>query len=265
MEIPRLARRSDAEAIAELVNNAYRPAGHRAGWTHESALIMGDRTSAALVAEILSRPDSVILLVRRGAAIAACVHAEKQHDACYLAMLAVHPVLQGTGIGGGLLAMAEQHAAAAWSSTRFRMAVLSARTELLAFYQRRGYRRTGIVTGYPRDAGSGTPKQPGLEIETLEKESPLSCVLIIHEVASYPAWKAVFDGAAALRKEAGEISYQLLRREDSAEHIVHFSRWSSLDAARRFFESTALVEIRRRAGVKAPEFLYLNELESAAL
>ena len=36
-------------------------------------------------------------------------------------------------------------------------------------------------------------------------------VLIIHEVESYPAWKAVFDQAADIRKLAGEISYQLLR------------------------------------------------------
>lgn len=90
-------------------------------------------------------------------------------------------------------------------------------------------------------------------------------VLIIHEVASYPAWKAVFDQAAAIRKEAGEISYRLLRFDRDANRIVHFSEWSSLDAARRFFESPELVEIRRRAGVKAPEFLYLHEIEQGVL
>jgi hypothetical protein len=36
-------------------------------------------------------------------------------------------------------------------------------------------------------------------------------VLIIHEVESYSAWKAIFDQAASLRKNAGEISYRLLR------------------------------------------------------
>ncbi|MEQ1580345.1 MAG: antibiotic biosynthesis monooxygenase [Steroidobacteraceae bacterium] len=90
-------------------------------------------------------------------------------------------------------------------------------------------------------------------------------VLIIHEVESYPAWKAVFDKAAGIRKAAGELSYQLLRYDTDANRIVHFSTWSSLDNARRFFESPELVRIRKDAGVKAPEFLYLEELERGAL
>ncbi|MBT9568345.1 MAG: antibiotic biosynthesis monooxygenase [Thiobacillus sp.] len=90
-------------------------------------------------------------------------------------------------------------------------------------------------------------------------------VLIIHEVEAYPAWKAVFEQAAAIRKEAGEISYQLLRYDNNANNIVHFSAWSSLDDARRFFESAELVEIRRSAGVKAPEFIYLHEIERGVL
>jgi len=90
-------------------------------------------------------------------------------------------------------------------------------------------------------------------------------VLIIHEVESYPAWKAVFDQAAEIRKQAGEISYQLLRHDKDANNIVHFSQWSSLDNARRFFESPELVEIRKQAGVKAPEFIYLREIERGVL
>ena len=90
-------------------------------------------------------------------------------------------------------------------------------------------------------------------------------VLIIHEVDAYPAWKAIFDQAAAIRKNAGEISYQLLRYDTEANTIVHFSQWSSLDNARRFFESPELVEIRKKAGVKAPDFLYLQEIERGVL
>ena len=90
-------------------------------------------------------------------------------------------------------------------------------------------------------------------------------VLIIHEVEAYPAWKAVFDQAADLRKRAGEISYQLLRYDNDANTVVHFSQWSSLDNARRFFESPALVEIRKQAGVKAPSFIYLQEIERGVL
>jgi quinol monooxygenase YgiN len=90
-------------------------------------------------------------------------------------------------------------------------------------------------------------------------------VLIIHEVESYPAWKAVFDQAAEIRRQAGEISYQLLSYDNDANNIVHFSEWTSLENARRFFESPALVEIRRNAGVKAPDFIYLQEIERGVL
>lgn len=90
-------------------------------------------------------------------------------------------------------------------------------------------------------------------------------VLIIHEVENYPAWKAIFDQAADIRKQAGEISYRLLRYDTDANNIVHFSKWSSLDNARRFFESPELVEIRQKAGVKAPDFIYLEEIERGTL
>lgn len=90
-------------------------------------------------------------------------------------------------------------------------------------------------------------------------------VLIIHEVESYPAWKAIFDQAAGIRKAAGEISYQLLRHEHDSNRLVHFSEWSTLDKARQFFESPELVNIRKLAGVKAPEFIYLSEIERGLL
>lgn len=90
-------------------------------------------------------------------------------------------------------------------------------------------------------------------------------VLIIHEVADYPAWKSVFDGAAGIRKEAGERSYQVLKYESDPNKIVHFSTWTSIASAKAFFESERLVEIRRQAGVRAPEFIYLEELEHGTL
>jgi quinol monooxygenase YgiN len=93
----------------------------------------------------------------------------------------------------------------------------------------------------------------------------MSHVLIIHEVADYEAWKKVFDGAAGIRKEAGERSYQVLKFEREPNKIVHFSVWTSTADARAFFESSRLVKIRQEAGVRAPEFIYLEELEAGAL
>ena len=90
-------------------------------------------------------------------------------------------------------------------------------------------------------------------------------VLIIHEVEDYAAWKTVFDNAAQIRKDAGELSYQLLNFENDTNNIVHFSRWSSLQSAKSFFESERLVEIGKQAGVKAPTFVYLDEIENGIL
>lgn len=85
-------------------------------------------------------------------------------------------------------------------------------------------------------------------------------VLIIHAVKDYPAWRKIFDDAAPIRKEAGEQQYYVLRDENDANRIIHFSRWASISQAKAFFESPRLVEIRRQAGVEAPDFNYLHLL-----
>jgi len=90
-------------------------------------------------------------------------------------------------------------------------------------------------------------------------------VLIVHEVADYNVWKTIFDNATDIRKAAGEISYQVLKYHDNANKIVHFSVWTSTEAAKNFFESEKLIEIRKQAGVKSPEFIYLEELENGVL
>ncbi len=90
-------------------------------------------------------------------------------------------------------------------------------------------------------------------------------VLIIHEVADYPAWKKVFDAATEIRKKAGERSYQVLKYENEPNKIVHFSAWTSIRDAKRFFQSPELVKIRAEAGVKSPDFIYLEQLESGVL
>jgi quinol monooxygenase YgiN len=90
-------------------------------------------------------------------------------------------------------------------------------------------------------------------------------VLILHEVEDYESWKHVFDQAAGIRKAAGERSYQVLSRENDPNQVAHFSSWTSIDAAKQFFESPELVQIRLEAGVKSPEFIYLNQLESGTL
>lgn len=90
-------------------------------------------------------------------------------------------------------------------------------------------------------------------------------VLIIHEVEDYIAWKKIFDNASTIRKEAGEISYQILKYDNEPNKIVHFSVWSSLEKAKDFFQSPKLIKIRADAGVKSPDFIYLEQLENGIL
>lgn len=90
-------------------------------------------------------------------------------------------------------------------------------------------------------------------------------VLITHEVEDYAHWKKGFDNAAGLRKNAGELEFQVLRYEADLNRVVHFSRWRSLSAAKSFFESEEVEKIRSDLGVKRPEFVYLNQEEAGSL
>lgn len=168
----RTASVADAIAIADLVNRAYRPEAGQAGWTHESGLVSGMRTSPDQVRAALARPHSVILVVGSTAEIVACVHVEQSGVAASIGMLAVAPALQGRGLGDRMLAAAERHATRVFGVATLTLTVVAPRAELLAFYERRGYRKTGAVAAYPVAQGVGTPRVPGLTIESLEKPAP---------------------------------------------------------------------------------------------
>ena len=163
--------KSDAETIAQLVNRAYRPQAGTAGWTHESVWVSGNRTSVGQVEEIISRPDSVILVGLVGSEIIACVHVEKRRNNCIIGMLAADPTLQGAGAGKKTLAYAERFAMEKFRAEKFIMIVVSSRKELIEYYLWRGYRKTGVIRDYPLSAGFGTPKISNLKIEILEKQS----------------------------------------------------------------------------------------------
>lgn len=103
------------------------------------------------------------------------------------------------------------------------------------------------------------------ECDDLDNKDSVDYVLIIHDVEDYGRWKEVFNAASSIRRDAGEIDYKLLHEQSDERKIVHFSRWHSLKKARLFFESGKLADIRRLAGVKAPQFLYLQRIEQGAL
>ncbi|WP_018349357.1 GNAT family N-acetyltransferase [Longispora albida] len=168
----RPATPADAPAIADLVNSAYRGDSGREGWTTESDLIGGQRTDAADVAALLAKPSTVVLVAEsEGSEVLACCELEHQGDAAYFGMFSVRPVLQGSGIGAAVLAAAERYAAETWGAQRMEMKVISVREELIAWYERRGYHRTGEFTPFPYgQARFGEPLVAGLRFETLTKD-----------------------------------------------------------------------------------------------
>jgi N-acetylglutamate synthase-like GNAT family acetyltransferase len=167
--IIRIAKKLDVKAITELVNLAYRPGGNLIGWTHESELVAGQRTTEQQINLLLSE-KSFLFVANINNQIVACVHL-KIEDACaHIGMLATHPQFQERGYGKLMLVYAENYAREALSINKFVMTVITERTELVSFYLRRGYIRTGKIEEYPVSAGVGIPKVSGLTLEILEKD-----------------------------------------------------------------------------------------------
>lgn len=171
----RAATTSDVDDLVTLLHAAYRGDSSRQGWTTEADLLDGGRTTTAEVRACIERPRSCVVVAERPAAdgsleLVACAHVAVEDGAGYFGMFAVRPTLQGGGIGKVLLAEAERVAREEWGQTTMRMTVIDARTELLAFYERRGYRRTGETTPFDfGDEDHGIPRVAGLRFATLTK------------------------------------------------------------------------------------------------
>jgi ribosomal protein S18 acetylase RimI-like enzyme len=167
-----IAAATDAASLADLVNAAYRGTKGRRGWTHEAELIAGGRASARDVAAMIGDRATTVL-VRRGSpppALLGCIAVEmNEADRCTISMLAVAPELQAAGLGRDLLAEAEELAAGR-GATIAKMTVVQQRDSLIAWYERRGYRRTGALEAFPYgDDRVGTPLRDDLCFVVLEK------------------------------------------------------------------------------------------------
>lgn len=165
----RLATAGDAAVLHELVNVAYRGVAGVPGWTHEAGLVAGSRTNQAELEALLIREDTLFIAAIDGVRLVACIRLERDGTDVHLGMFAVQPDLQGGGIGKRLLAEAERYAWQVMHAHRIVMTVISQRSELMAFYERRGYRRLGDASDYPVHWDVGTPKRAGLTIESLAK------------------------------------------------------------------------------------------------
>lgn len=160
----------DVAFLAPFVNAAYRGDSSRVGWTTEADFLDGQRTDEDGIRELIEAADSMILLCLQNEEIVGSVHLQKTENAAYLGMLVTRPDLQGLGIGKHLMQAAEAVVQEEWSVHKMEMTVITLRSELLAFYERRGYRRTGIIKPFPTDARFGIPRVENLQFEVLEKE-----------------------------------------------------------------------------------------------
>lgn len=166
----RSATPADIDALVALVTSAYRGDASRAGWTTEADLLDGNRIDPDVLRTDLARPRSRVLLLEAGGSLQACAHVADEDGAGYFGMFAVAPSLQGSGIGKRLLAECERIARDEWGLAAMRMTVIDVRDELIAFYERRGYRRTGEFKPFPYgDVRFGLPRRDDLRFEVLEK------------------------------------------------------------------------------------------------
>ncbi|MET9833063.1 GNAT family N-acetyltransferase [Streptomyces sp. NPDC006385] len=167
----REATDADVDMLVALIESAYRGDSSRAGWTTEADILEGRRTDPEGVLEVITSPDSRLLTVERDGRIVACCQLEHRGDHAYFGMFAVSPALQGAGLGKVIIAEAERQARVSWGVREMHMTVISVRDDLIAWYERRGYRRTGRMTPFPYgDERFGIPQRADLQFELLVKE-----------------------------------------------------------------------------------------------
>jgi ribosomal protein S18 acetylase RimI-like enzyme len=168
-----IATDDEIEAVVALVNSAYRGDSSRLGWTTEADFLGGQRTDPeTLRAELAAKPGAVMLVMRHVPAgpLLGCVRVEPvNEETWYLGMLTIDPRLQDRKLGRTLLEAAERFVAQR-GARRMRMSVIGIRPELIAWYERRGYVRTGeTVEFHYGDPRFGEPRGDDLTLLAFEK------------------------------------------------------------------------------------------------
>src|SRR4051812_8136102 len=167
----RLAGAADLPALHALVERAYRGPGARRGWTHEDDLLEGARIPADLLEASLADRSQRTLLAEADGALRGCVQiTDRGGGTAYLGLLSVAPESQARGIGRRLVEAAEQEAVRAFGASCIGISVIRQRPELIAWYERRGYVRTGAEEPFPTgDTRFGRPRVEDLGFVMLAK------------------------------------------------------------------------------------------------
>jgi len=162
---------ADVPELVALINSAYRGESSKKGWTTEADLIAGQRVGEEELTTQITEPNTTILkYINDEGRIIACVSLQKKEGKkVYLGMLTVSPTLQAGGIGRQLLAAAEEYARSINFHTIV-MTVITTRTELINWYERRGYIKTGEIIPLHITEKNGIPNQP-IEMFKFEKSS----------------------------------------------------------------------------------------------
>ncbi|NGO76996.1 GNAT family N-acetyltransferase [Streptomyces sp. YC504] len=164
------ATHADIDPLVALIESSYRGDASRSGWTTEADLLDGQRTDPDGVRDVIDAAGSRLVVALREDELVACCQLENRGDAAYFGMFSVRPGLQGGGLGKAVLAEAERFAGEEWRVREMHMTVIAQREDLIAWYERRGYRRTGKFTPFPYgDERFGVPLRPDLKFELLVK------------------------------------------------------------------------------------------------
>jgi len=146
----RFAAPADLGELHALIERAYRGDSARQGWTHEADMLSDPRTDAHTLSAIVADPRSRLLLALIDSRILGCVQISDTGEGnAYLGLLCVDPALQSSGLGRHLITHAETQAQAVFGARRMTMSAIEARTELIAYYIRRGYTPTGRRLDFP--------------------------------------------------------------------------------------------------------------------
>lgn len=168
----RPATAADLPDLVALVDAAYRSEESRDGWTTERDLVGGPRADETMLLTDIERPGSRIILASRDGELVGCAHVTQiSPTAAYFGLFAVRPSEQGAGTGRHLLAEAERVAREEWQLATLEMTVLDVRTELLAYYGRRGFQPTGDRKPFPPPGiDSIVVLHEGLQLVVLRKD-----------------------------------------------------------------------------------------------